>query len=311
MSSRKDNLPRIRQPLPKKGQDRRRLLTYLGIGTGIVGFGVPAIALLRNNKPETEEQQIDRVMTEVDASVEQLSTQLSGKMQPDNILLRPLQLYEYNRVNNPNRNGELLRRIVQTEDYKNPDIDFFYFDIDRRSGIIAGAYSPAQRMFSVNPNFTSAKLIHGLITYHEMVHMMQDTDIRKTFQSKQQEQEYVDFFGKVKDGEKPHIVGLAEQQAYAAEIEVLNALVNGQLQSDLEKDQPESLTDQYMSHLGALPLERDLVDFLLQTAQVYYSSGSRFDDIKPEFGNLIDGLYRANGYDVYGFDASGNLELLR
>lgn len=334
-----------RAQLSKEGEERRRFLKLLGLGLlATAGAGVAAtLGLLNPGEDDSDsptarlatiavdEGATDEVYTKLDEALGQLYDKL---VKHDKIvgnekalLLRPLQLFRINR-NNPNRNRNIMERAaIATEEsggkgpfeFRNSEVEYFSIDVKRNSAKApdafnqsAAAYSFPERTFLVDPNFDPNNKLHWLIAYHELVHVSQDTGFRRQLDSGDpQALQNAEFFYGTGGGTRPRVLGLAEQQAFIAELTVMDILTGGNLRADAISYSPETSTallDSYMVKLNARPQERQTVDMLLQFADRMYTSNTNMSNIDNGFATYLNGKYRDGGFDVYEYGLGGIIQ---
>ncbi len=312
----------------RKRNSRRAFIRNVLIVGGIVVAGRTAgVSLLVGNNREddnkltAEKAKIDATIRKLDNGMDRLEEMVSEKLigplsSQQALLLRPFQLYRANK-NNVRRNKKVLEIEVEatrvargsneaSSPYQIEDSSYFFIDIYDKSIKAEAAYAPADKTLYANESFSPSRLFDLLVLYHEMFHALQDTDIRRTFQSQVEIDRYLDFFDKDPD-DKHKIVGLAEQQAYLAEIMVLNLLTDGELERDVTPGVTDELVTSYANQLGVGEFGEPGVKFLLDAANAIYTTGTTMLDIKPGYANFIDNEYRELGWDIYGLTDTGEL----
>ncbi len=310
------------QPLPLDIPDpsRRDFLKkgLLLAGGGVLALGGGALALrtwlgkseldIVVEDYETKGRKIDGIIEKADLSMATLrglaEDGLSDypKEQRD-LILFPIDIYERNR-GNKYRNlykyraerirseglSALEEEIILEDDYH------FLFDFlppDAKNRTTA-AYTPAIKAVGLRRNL-QGNLMDALEIYHEMKHVIQDTKFRSYLDSEEEWVEYVNFF----QGERLTIVEY-EQEAYLYEIEMLNALLKGELKTDLATG--ERNLGYFADLLGVSEDQLPALIQILGYAKIAYDTGTNIDYVAPEFADVVNGNYRAMGFELYTED---------
>ena len=210
----------------------------------------------------------------------------------------PFETMELN-VENPIKNPVTLKRLhANDHEVKMEDVNFFSYgtldQMDRRidrSAFIA-LFDPARRSLHLDTNIDSHNPTDMLVIYHEIIHAVQDANIRGGIRSKEEFDKYAASLA-VKPGGRMRLNIITEIDAYGSELELANILMKGTLRNGT------ATMDDMMRTLRPRPDHVQTVKMLHELASVYFPHGISNGTYSPLFVELISTMYKDRGYDVY------------
>jgi hypothetical protein len=210
----------------------------------------------------------------------------------------PFEVVRDNRSNTL-RNGRLLSRLhKENERVALENINYFAYDTLGQGpaapmqAAIAASFSPVRRSLHLALDIDPSQPLDMLVTYHEVMHAVQDANTRAAIQSEEQLQKYLAGHRIAPDGRMRTNI-LMEIDAYASELELADILMKGRLRDGT------ATVDDMLHTLHPTPEQAGLVVMLHSMASFYFPHGIRDGVYPPSFVNVITGIYKEGGYDVY------------
>jgi hypothetical protein len=269
--------------------------------------------------PSYAEVQTDKLIPTVERDFgkfgERVLPKIAAMAAPEdlkNLLREPFTVMDTNK-SNPNKNGVRLdratgdsRRAVSGGNVYH----FSYIAARLREETAAIFFGPTRKMILSN-SFNGQNVIDLLVVYHELCHAALDGNERATFKTEADFISYLDIKEK-KPGERPKVNAIAEATAYAAEIEILDLLLDGYLRKTISAGENIDLVD-VVRRLGLTSVEDiETLNFLLDFAKVYFASGGiQRGNFSGQFVNVIADDAAGSGYDVYVPAADGGMRFIR
>jgi|GEM_PF-4896309 len=202
-------------------------------------------------------------------------------------------------VDNPVKNGRVLARMHEQQDeIRLTDPNYFAYDtLDQSpvplkdSGMIA-SFSPVRRSLHLNPAIDLKNPVDMLITYHEVMHAVQDANRRVAIQTQEDFQSYLQSL-QIKPNGRSSINIITEIDAYGSELEIADTLMKGSLRSG------KATMNDMMRALHPRPEQLSTVKMLHELASFYFPHGISKGQFSPAFVDCISHMYQQRGYDVY------------
>lgn len=314
--------------------DRRRFIRNLLIGSTAVGFGGVEFLLRLTKKESTEtpqstepkskpapridqEKATDLLIQRVEKGFEHFHATMMPKIETvsEPILRDELKgPFDVIKINQkfPHRNGprfdreELAKGIMQTA-LSNPYY-FTYAATDPQPGLAASFMPPSRRM-ELSTDFEENNTIDMLILYHELRHVVMDSNIRMSFPPNMVEKYMANFSNMLQPGEKKHVNVLEEIFAYGLEIEMLDLCLDGELKGSFLEGRP--ITPEYiLQRLKGRTDQLGVIKILLEFASAYYPQGMKVDPIgrrlisNKRFMDAVSQTIEKLGFDPFTFDQS-------
>lgn len=266
----------------------------------------------RERKYEREIEETDAVLQGLDPAIDKLGEVISTQ---DNFssgrLLEPVSIYQQNKRNPQRNKPRLLLEDLKKRGaiaLKSPnfeiieDINYFFIQATDDPRNLAASYSPTGKTIELNTKLTNPNLLDLLITYHELVHVVQDTNVRRTFTTSDQLEKYFAFFEN-----KVRIIGSFEHEAYLNEIQVLNFLTNGQLREDALSGNLDVY--KYSVFMRAREEQKDTVSLILDMTKLSFVPESPYAQSTDAFVAFINDQYSVRGAEIY--DITQDRKLIR
>ncbi len=219
-------------------------------------------------------------------------------------LYAPFEVVESNRKN-PIKNhmktaGNNDKRDKKSEmRIRMENINYFSYDtlqkvkpmgFDRASYV--ANFNPVGRSMHLNPEINPDNLLDMLIFYHEVMHAVQDSNVRAQIATPEDFQNYVDQFDIRKTG-KPRLNVLVEIDAFASELEIADLLMEGKLRSG------QASLEDMLRTLRPRPEQVQTVKMLLEFSYVYFPHGISDGKYDPAFVQLMYKVHKEQGFDVF------------
>lgn len=266
----------------------------------------------REKKYEKEAQEADAVLQGLDLGIDGLGEFISTQ---DSFLAsrlsEPILIYQSNKKNLLRNKPRLLLEDLRKRGaaaLKSPafesikDFNYFFIQVTDDPRNLAASYSPSEKTIHLNSKLANLNLLDLLIVYHELVHVVQDTNVRKTLTTAEQVEKYFAFLG-----DRVRIIGLFEHEAYLDEVQLLNLLTKGQLRTDVLSGRLD--INRYFTFLGAREEQRGTVAFLLDIARKVFVPSSPYAQRTDALVNFINDQYSARGAEIY--DITQDRKLIR
>jgi hypothetical protein len=218
--------------------------------------------------------------------------------------------------NNPQRNYETVRHLDNggIEDLRTlPDETYFFYSIMPPSAVQEARFSPAVRLMGLSEDIDPDNDLDMLTFFHELRHVIHDTLRRSRLRTDAERRANLEFYRTPMNVNRPkHLDLLDEATAYAVEIEALNLLLDGELESSV-RDHRALDVEAALRRLHARPdqhqRERLLVGVKL--AQHFYPQRWTAAKRPPEsFLDAVAAAYAGLGYEIYLPSAEG-MKLVR
>lgn len=221
------------------------------------------------------------------------------------------------RINQNNNQRNMIRRRRKIAEHEVSETivlthpNYFFYDLkeghhpgEGKSGG-AASFSPVERIMYLPPEHDPQSLLRLLIQYHEIRHANQDASRRVAMMNNPSAlQAYIEFHSG-RGNQKPKLILTEEASAYAYELEVLNLLLKGKLQSG----QIPPVKD-VIQTLGCTSREQEGIESLLELARNYYPEGMTGAIFTTRFLNVLKDWHIAAGYDVYLQTPTGGVRQL-
>jgi len=213
-------------------------------------------------------------------------------------LVMPFDLFETNRLNNPNRNIYSWIKKLQAENTAGraeiSDRRFFNYGVQgvdawgqKMEQDFLASFTQATRTIYLKVGLKKSDLFGMLVFYHEMVHCLQDTSLRFSIDSDEKEKTYQEII----IGDKPTIIIDFELEAYFYELMLLDQLLDGQFSQGYKQSKPMSRTE-LGQKLNVLPTEQEFLRMLIKFGEYVFC-----DKQNIFYGELID-FYRQKDYRI-------------
>ena len=312
---------------------RRRFMTG---GLALVAAGITAVSLKPGDSANPSPRQTQQASAP-QAPISQKETSLDQEALTDQVIARaeqgftafeekvmpliqglesqglkdnlkgPFQVMDFNREN-PDKNFlKLKAKMAQAgiENHTNPTQSPYSFNFIAQSspGLRAG-YNPVSKTMALSEDFDPDSLYDMLVLFHELKHVIHDTNIKQSFQTREEYEAYIDFCS----SQRRNIVVNDELDAYAFEIELLNLMMDNELFEAAKEGRPinpAKLRDYTQK-------EKDLQDIgglIFELSQLYYPDGFRGIHFNAEspFVERIAAEYRNRGQKVFTKLGDGRL----
>jgi hypothetical protein len=164
---------------------------------------------------------------------------------------------------------------------KDHDKFYYYVNFSRFVNVPGGrsnaAFGAPVRVMQISSHYDSQNLLNQITFMHELIHVMQDDEVRKEKATKKE------YYDQELSFDKERFVD-REAVARAAEIELANALLDGYLQKTLSKENFGKKKVDYPMLMRKLKIPR--TDFgrlkaLVMRAVIYYYNGGAVDNKLP------------------------------
>lgn len=218
------------------------------------------------------------------------------------------------RINQNNNQRNMLRRRRKIAEHEVSETivlahpNYFFYDLkeghrpgEGKSGG-AASFSPVERTMYLPPEHDPQSLLRLLVQYHETRHANQDTSRRVAMRNDPAALQAYIAFHTGRGTEKPKLILTEEASAYGYELEVLNLLLRGKLQSG----QIPPVKD-VIQTLGCTSREQEGIESLLELARNYYPEGMTDGIFTTRFLNVLKDWHIAAEYDVYLQTSTGGV----
>lgn len=261
---------------------RRQLLTGMAAIAAVYASTVGAVLLSKDDEVEEQVSDPERMTDAVIAKAEEGFIKFKARAVPlimaatanypeiRGKLMASFEVMDINRQN-PDRNFPRLQAKMRAQgvtEYKQPNSSPYIFSyIARKEENIAAGYVPISKTMALSPDFDPESLHDLLVLYHELKHVVHDTNERRTFKSSAEFEAYINFYS------SPNVILNDEMEAYAFEIELLNLMVNG----ELEKAAQEGRSVNLSVLQGVAKDQEDILKLapIINLSQLFYPNGLR------------------------------------
>jgi hypothetical protein len=264
------------------------------------------------------EARIQNVIERVERGFARFETVLRPRIQrvPEAWLRTQMELpFRYIAGNRTNalRNLETRRRLNPTfQDLQTlPDETHFFYRLQPSDAALVASFAPAGRFLSLGEDIDPDNDLDMLIVFHEACHIVQDSIERSRLRTDADWRRYFQFNRKLTtESRPPYLDLLDEATAHALEVEALNLLLDGALESAI-RDQRTLNGDAVLHRLHARPDQREKLNVTDVFAQRFYPQRWTADHLPAQ--SLQDDVaneYAALGYEVY-LPTSQGMRLVR
>lgn len=186
----------------------------------------------------------------------------------------------------PNRNGPRFDREALTEGRERTVLSNPYYFTYAATNLppgYAAAFTPPNRRMELTRDFDKNNIIDILILYHELRHVIMDTNIRMNLAPEKREAYLETFRKKLGAGENIHVTVSEEVFAYGLELEMLDLFLDGALRETFSGGRVVFPAD-ILQKLKGRPDQLGVLSFLFDLAASYYPEGMRVD---PRDGRIF------------------------
>lgn len=253
---------------------------------------------------DTVHESLQLRMQDFRRKIESQSRALGSRL--TSYLLDPIGLFEFNE-RNPQKNyyrfmtDDLLKQGQHAFDTERriaiSDIRYFFYGfIDHRAheDHFAAMYSPSSRKLTLGQDFERESVVDGLVAYHELVHVVQDTRLRLAMKSKEDETAYYDYLRAASTPPR-RINILYEHDAYWRELLLTNIVTEGRFARAAEEK--TLVAKDYEAVLGATSAnDKETVAVLAMFGKNFFANGLPTEPSRRAVADQVTAMYQARGF---------------
>ncbi len=260
---------------------------------------------------------IDQLIYSAEQSMASLEEALNAKIktvkdpQVVKLLETPFNVMNDNK-NNPHKNVARLEKMMWSKGISvyNQDPSHFNYSYraSKQSSSVASAFSITSRTL-ITPDIDEGNYIKLLYLYHELMHARQDELLKERLSKIDKTEEYLGFIEMLHKKGVMYAEPKFESEAFTAQIEVANLLLDGMLKEVSTKkiypNDPEFVA--ISKKLGASKEDMQMVQGLIIPAFYYYKYKKDQQGIPKEFISFIARMYSNTNHLLFEVSDKGEI----